>query len=155
MFMGEYNHTVDPKGRLIIPAKFREQLGDEFVVTKGLDGCLFVYTKEEWHNIEEKFRGISMTSKDARKFSRFFFAGAAALELDKQGRILLPPVLREYADLQKDVVLVGVLSRVEIWDKGMEEALSWVPCLTPRFCWTPTLTIRFWMASARALDSLL
>ena len=100
MFMGEYNHTVDPKGRLIIPAKFREQLGDEFVVTKGLDGCLFVYTKEEWHNIEEKFRGISMTSKDARKFSRFFFAGAAALELDKQGRILLPPVLREYADLQ-------------------------------------------------------
>ena len=73
MFMGEYNHTVDPKGRLIIPAKFREQLGDEFVVTKGLDGCLFVYTKEEWHNIEEKFRGISMTSKDARKFSRFFF----------------------------------------------------------------------------------
>ena len=102
MFMGEYNHTVDPKGRLIIPAKFREQLGDEFVVTKGLDGCLFVYTKEEWHNIEEKFRGISMTSKDA----------------SKQGRILLPPVLREYADLQKDVVLVGVLSRVEIWDKG-------------------------------------
>ena len=102
MFMGEYNHTVDPKGRLIIPAKFREQLGDEFVVTKGLDGCLFVYTKEEWHNIEEKFRGISMTSKDARKFSRFFFAGAAALELDKQGRILLPPVLREYADLQKE-----------------------------------------------------
>ena len=77
-----------------------------------------MYTKEEWHNIEEKFLGISMTSKDARKFSRFFFAGAAALELDKQGRILLPPVLREYADLQKDVVLVGVLSRVEIWDKG-------------------------------------
>lgn len=72
MFMGEYNHTVDPKGRLIVPAKFREQLGDEFVVTKGLDGCLFVYTLEEWHNIEEKFRNISMTSKDARKFSRFF-----------------------------------------------------------------------------------
>ena len=131
MFMGEYNHTVDPKGRLIIPAKFREQLGDEFVVTKGLDGCLFVYTKEEWHNIEEKFRGISMTSKDARKFSRFFFAGAAALELDKQGRILLPPVLREYADLQKDVVLVGVLSRVEIWDKGrwLENTYDEMICL--------------------------
>ena len=111
------NHTVDPKGRLIVPAKFREQLGDEFVVTKGLDGCLFVYTSEEWHNIEEKFRNISMTSKDARKFSRFFFAGAASCELDKQGRILLPPVLREYANLTKDVVLVGVLSRVEIWDK--------------------------------------
>ena len=103
MFMGEYNHTVDPKGRLIVPSKFREQLGSEFVVTKGLDGCLFVYPAEEWHNIEEKFRNISMTSKDARKFSRFFFAGAAAVELDKQGRILLPPV--------------GVLSRVEIWDK--------------------------------------
>ena len=117
MFMGEYNHTVDPKGRLIVPAKFREQLGDEFVVTKGLDGCLFVYTSEEWHNIEEKFRNISMTSKDARKFSRFFFAGAASCELDKQGRILLPPVLREYSNLTKDVVLVGVLSRVEIWDK--------------------------------------
>ena len=89
MFMGEYNHTVDPKGRLIVPSKFREQLGSEFVVTKGLDGCLFVYPAEEWHNIEEKFRNISMTSKDARKFSRFFFAGAAAVELDKQGRILL------------------------------------------------------------------
>lgn len=78
---------------------------------------LIVYTLEEWHNIEEKFRNISMTSKDARKFSRFFFAGAASCELDKQGRILLPPVLREYANLTKDVVLVGVLSRVEIWDK--------------------------------------
>lgn len=136
MFMGEYNHTVDPKGRLIIPAKFREQLGDEFVVTKGLDGCLFVYTKEEWHNIEEKFRGISMTSKDARKFSRFFFAGAAALELDKQGRILLPPVLREYADLQKDVVLVGVLSRVEIWDKG-----RWLEIPMTRMRWMASQNI--------------
>lgn len=117
MFMGEYNHTVDPKGRLIVPSKFREQLGNEFVVTKGLDGCLFVYPNEEWQNIEEKFRSISMTSKSARKFSRFFFAGAATVELDKQGRILIPPVLREYADLQKDTVLVGVLSRIEIWDK--------------------------------------
>lgn len=117
MFMGEYNHTVDPKGRLIVPSKFREQLGNEFVVTKGLDGCLFVYPNEEWQNIEEKFRNISMTSKDARKFSRFFFAGAASCELDKQGRILLPSVLREYADLEKEVVLVGVLSRVEIWSK--------------------------------------
>ena len=117
MFMGEYNHTVDPKGRLIVPSKFREQLGNEFVETKGLDGCLFVYPNEEWQNIEEKFRSISMTSKSARKFSRFFFAGAATVELDKQGRILIPPVLREYADLQKDTVLVGVLSRIEIWDK--------------------------------------
>ena len=117
MFTGEYNHTVDMKGRLIVPAKFREQLGDEFVVTKGLDGCLFVYTLDEWHKIEEKFRNITTTSKDARKFARFFFSGAASCEVDKQGRILLPQTLREYADLQKDVVLAGVLSRVEIWSK--------------------------------------
>ena len=122
MFMGEYNHTVDAKGRLIVPSKFREQLGDEFVVTKGLDGCLFVYPNEEWQNIEEKFRNVPLTSKDARKFSRFFFAGAAACEVDKQGRILLPSVLREFAGIGKDAVLVGVGSRIEIWnkDKWME-----------------------------------
>lgn len=117
MFMGEYNHTVDQKGRLIVPSKFREQLGDEFVVTKGLDGCLFVYPNEEWKNIEEKFRTVPLTTKDARKFSRFFFAGAATCEVDKQGRILIPPVLREFADLQKDIVSVGVLNRIEIWSK--------------------------------------
>lgn len=117
MFMGEYNHTVDTKGRLIVPSKFREQLGDEFVVTKGLDGCLFVYSKREWENIEEKFRNVPLTTKDARKFARFFFAGAASCEVDKQGRILLPAVLREYAGIEKDVVSVGVFNRVEIWDK--------------------------------------
>ena len=117
MFMGEYNHTIDTKGRLIIPSKFREQLGDEFVVTKGLDGCLFVYSKSEWENIEEKFRNVPLTTKDARKFARFFFAGAASCEVDKQGRILLPVVLREYAGIEKDVVSVGVFNRVEIWDK--------------------------------------
>ena len=117
MFMGEYNHSVDAKGRLIVPAKFREQLGEEFVVTKGLDGCLFVYPQEEWKHIEDKFREVPLTTKDARKFSRFFFAGAASCELDKQGRILIPGVLREYAGLEKDVVLVRVLSRFEIWDK--------------------------------------
>ncbi len=117
MFMGEYNHTVDAKGRLIVPSKFREQLGDEFVVTKGLDGCLFVYPNDEWSNIEEKFRNIPLTTKDARKFSRFFFAGAASCEVDKQGRILIPPTLREFADIQKDVVSVGVLNRIEIWSK--------------------------------------
>ena len=117
MFMGEYNHTVDTKGRLIVPSKFREQLGDEFVVTKGLDGCLFVYSKSEWENIEEKFRNVPLTTKDARKFARFFFAGAASCEVDKQGRILLPVVLREYAGIEKNVVSVGVFNRVEIWDK--------------------------------------
>lgn len=117
MFKGEYNHTIDTKGRLIVPAKFRDILGDTFVVTKGLDGCLFVYPNEEWTNIENKFREIPLTTKDARKFSRFFFAGAADCEVDKQGRILIPSVLREFAGLQKEVVLVGVLNRIEIWSK--------------------------------------
>ncbi|MDD6038034.1 MAG: division/cell wall cluster transcriptional repressor MraZ [bacterium] len=117
MFTGEYNHSIDAKGRVIVPSKFREQLGEEFVVTKGLDGCLFVYPKEEWTSIEEKFRNVPLTTKDARKFSRFFFSGAATCEVDKQGRILLPNNLREYADLQKDIVSAGVLNRVEIWSK--------------------------------------
>ena len=117
MFMGEYNHTIDAKGRLIVPSKFREQLGNEFVVTKGLDGCLFVYSNEEWHRIEESLREKPLTSKDARKFMRFFFAGAASCEVDKQGRILLPANLREYAGIEKDVISVGVYSRVEIWSK--------------------------------------
>ena len=92
MFMGEYNHTIDPKGRLIIPAKFREALGDEFVVTKGLDGCLFVYANTEWNNFEEKLRTLPLTNKNARQFTRFFLAGAAACEVDKPGRLLIPQV---------------------------------------------------------------
>lgn len=121
MFMGEYNHTIDVKGRVIIPSKFREQLGEDFVVTKGLDGCLFVFPNDEWKLFEEKLRGLPVANKDARKFARFFLAGAADLEVDKQGRILLPSVLREFAKLEKDVVLVGVSSRVEIWDKAVWE----------------------------------
>ncbi|MCR5054710.1 MAG: division/cell wall cluster transcriptional repressor MraZ [Lachnospiraceae bacterium] len=124
MFMGEYSHSLDPKGRLIMPAKFREQLGDKFIVTKGLDGCLFVYPMKEWQNIEDKFREIPLTSKKAREFMRFFFAGASDLEFDKQGRVLLPQTLRGYAGLQKDVVLTGVLSRIEIWDKDRWEGSS-------------------------------
>lgn len=125
MFMGEYNHTIDPKGRLIIPAKFREALGDEFVVTKGLDGCLFVYANTEWNNFEEKLRTLPLTNKNARQFTRFFLAGAAACEVDKQGRILIPQVLREFAKLEKDVVLIGVASRIEIWSKEVwEESIS-------------------------------
>ena len=115
MFMGEYSHNVDAKGRLIVPAKFREQLGDQFVVTKGVDGCLYVYSQEEWKRIEEKFREVNLTTKDARKFMRFFFAGAAMCEVDKQGRILIPSVLREFAGLEKDVVLAGMGGRIEIW----------------------------------------
>ena len=115
MFMGEYNHTVDTKGRLIIPSKFREQLGEEFIVTKGLDGCLFVFPQDEWLAFEEKLRTLPLTQKGARQFTRFFVAGATPCELDKQGRILLPATLREFAGLDKDVVLAGMLNRIEIW----------------------------------------
>lgn len=117
MFMGEYNHTIDAKGRLIVPSKFREALGDTFVVTKGLDGCLFVYDNEEWKLFEEKLRALPITNKEARQFVRFFLAGAAEVEVDKQGRILIPNVLREFAGLAKDVALVGVGSRIEIWSR--------------------------------------
>lgn len=117
MFMGEYNHTVDAKGRLIVPSKFREQLGDEFVVTKGLDGSLFVYENSEWKSLEEKLHTLPLTNANARKFSRFFLAGATTCEVDKQGRILLPAILREFANIEKDAVLVGVGSRIEIWSK--------------------------------------
>ena len=117
MFMGEYNHTIDAKGRLIVPAKFREILGYNFIVTKGLDGCLFVYQNDESNRFEEKLKSLPLTNKNARQFTRFFLAGAAACEVDKQGRILLPQVLREFASLEKDVVLVGVASRIEIWSR--------------------------------------
>ena len=124
MFMGEYNHTIDAKGRLIIPSKFREALGDTFVVTKGLDGCLFVYDYTEWTAFEEKLKSLPITNKDARKFTRFFLAGAAEVEVDKQGRILVPNVLREFAELNKDVVLIGVASRIEIWSKERFEGIA-------------------------------
>lgn len=124
MFMGEYNHTVDAKGRLIIPSKFRESLGDEFVVTKGLDGCLFVYDNNEWRAFEEKLKALPISNKEARKFVRFFLAGAASVEVDKQGRILLPGNLREFAGMDKEVVLIGVASRIEIWSKDRYEDCS-------------------------------
>ena len=117
MFMGEYNHTVDAKGRLIVPSKFREQLGDEFVVTKGLDNCLFVYENSEWTALEEKLRTLPLTNAAGRKFSRFLLAGATTCEVDKQGRILIPSVLRDYAGIEKEAVLVGTGSHLEIWSK--------------------------------------
>ena len=116
MFIGEYSHTIDAKGRLIVPSKFREQLGDEFVVTKGLDGCLFVYENSEWKSFEEKLHALPLTNANARKFSRFFMAGAAPCEMDKQGRTLIPATLREFAQMKKEV---GVGSRIEIWNKAV------------------------------------
>jgi len=117
LFIGEYQHIIDSKGRVIMPAKFREGLGERFVLTKGLDHCLFVYPNEEWAILEKKLRSLPLTNKDARAFIRFFFAGACECELDKQGRILIPANLREYAGLEKDVVIIGVSTRVEIWSK--------------------------------------
>ena len=117
MFMGEYNHTIDAKGRLIIPSRFRDLLGEEFVLTRGLDGCLSIYPMDEWAAFEEKLRALPLTNKDARTFSRFFVAGATNCELDKQGRILVPQTLREFAGLEKDVVLTGNLNRIEVWSK--------------------------------------
>lgn len=124
MFMSEYNHTVDAKGRLIIPSKFREILGEEFVVSKGMDGCLFVYANDDWSAFEQKLTSLPLINKEARKFARFFLAGAAQVEVDKQGRILLPASLREFAGLDKDVVLVGVGSRIEIWSREKWEDMN-------------------------------
>lgn len=117
MFMGEYNHTLDAKGRLIIPSRLREDLGDSFVVTKGMDGCLFVFPDSEWKEFEEKLKNLPMVNKEARQFTRFFLAGAMLAEVDKSGRILLPQTLREYAQIDHETVLVGVGNRVEIWSK--------------------------------------
>lgn len=118
MLMGEFNHSIDTKGRLIIPSKFRDILGDDFVITKGLDGCLFLYPANEWKIFEEKLRTLPLTNKNARTFTRFFLGSAVDGGLDKQGRVLISSALRAFAGLDKEVVLVGVLDRVEIWDKA-------------------------------------
>ena len=118
MLIGEYNHNIDSKGRLILPSKFRSELGDRFIVTKGFDGCLYGYSIEEWKAIEEKIKTLPLvTGKDARNFTRFFFSSAIECEIDSQGRILISQNLREFAMLQKEVVIIGVSSRIEIWSK--------------------------------------
>jgi len=117
LFSGEYQHSVDPKGRLIMPSKFREGLGDKFMITRGLDDCLFVYSMADWESFEAKLKSLPMTDNNARAFVRFFLSGASECELDKQGRILVPQSLRDYAGIEKDVAVVGVSTRVEIWDK--------------------------------------
>ncbi|AUS09351.1 transcriptional regulator MraZ [Laceyella sacchari] len=117
MFMGEFRHNIDEKGRIIVPAKFREGLGDSFVITRGLDHCLFAYPQSEWKQLEQKLKTLPFTKADARKFTRFFFSGACEAELDKQGRVNIPNHLREFAQLTKECVIIGVSSRVEIWCK--------------------------------------
>lgn len=124
MFIGEYQHTLDAKGRLFIPARFREGLGVSFVATKGLDRCLFLYSRPGWEMMEQKLRKLPFAKADARAFVRLFFSGAAELDADKQGRVLLPVNLREYARLEKEVVVLGISSRVEIWARDEWERYS-------------------------------
>ena len=124
MFIGEYQHNIDTKGRVIIPSKFRDDLGDKFVVTRGLDNCLFIYSEERWISLVEKLKSLPWTSADVRKFARFFTAGAIECELDAQGRIVLPQNLREHAKLEKQIVSIGVVDRVEIWDKHNWESYN-------------------------------
>ena len=124
MFMGRYNHTIDPKGRLSIPSKYREILGDEFVVSKGMDGCLFVYADEDWKAFEAKLASLPLVNEDARQFARFFLSGAQYVTVDKQGRILVPQDLREFAGLEKDVVLAGTGGRIEIWSLEQWNAIN-------------------------------
>ena len=117
MFMGEYRHTIDAKGRLIVPSRFREELGDCFVITRGLENCLFVYPQLEWALIERKLKALPFTKADARAFMRFFFSGAVEVEQDRQGRVLIPSNLRDYAGIKRDVVVIGVSNRVEVWSQ--------------------------------------
>ncbi len=123
-FKGEYSHSIDAKGRLIIPSKFREILGDQFVVTKGFDGCLFVFATEGWEAFEEKLQALPMDKPEARVLGRFFISGAIDAELDKQGRILLPTNLLAHAGIEKEAVIAGVGNRAEIWSKEKWTAAS-------------------------------
>lgn len=126
MFYGEYLHTIDRKGRLILPAKFREVAKNNFIekffVTRGLDKCLFMFSEEEWRSQESKFKAISFTKQQARTFNRLYFSGAAEVLADKQGRILLPQYLKEFAEIKRDVIIVGVSNRIEIWSKDKWQA---------------------------------
>jgi len=121
MFYGEYLHSIDRKGRLILPAKFREvakaNFIEKFFVTRGLDKCLFMFSEEEWRTQEAKFKSLSFTKQEARTFNRIYFSGAAEVSADRQGRILLPQYLKDFAEIKKDVMIVGVSNRIEIWAK--------------------------------------
>ena len=117
MFIGEYHHAIDEKGRIIIPVKFRDSLGSEFIITRGIDNCLFVYSLNDWYNITEKLSSLPFTRKDARVFNRFFLSGATSVELDKQGRVNISQPLIDYANLKKDCVIIGTGDRLEVWSQ--------------------------------------
>ncbi|WBW49275.1 division/cell wall cluster transcriptional repressor MraZ [Peptoniphilus equinus] len=124
MLIGEYRHSLDAKQRVIIPAKFREELNENFIITKGLDNCLFIYPATEWEKIETKLKSLPLTNRDVRSFLRTFYAGAVSESLDRQGRVVLPQNLRDHAHIDKDVVIIGVSTRVEIWDLKTWEAYN-------------------------------
>ena len=124
MFIGEYQHSLDSKNRIIVPSKIREGLGDRFIISKGLDGCLYAYPIDEWKKFEEKLRNLPLTNKDARAFVRFFVAGATEVETDKQGRGLIQTNLREYASIEKEIVTIGALNKIEIWSKEKWESYN-------------------------------
>ena len=117
MFIGEYEHVLDIKNRTSMPAKYRELLGEKCILTRGLDNCLFIYRLDDWQQLEDKLRVLPITSKDVRAFTRFFFASANECEFDKQGRIVIPSTLKSYAGLNKEIVIIGVSNRIEIWDR--------------------------------------
>ncbi len=117
MFIGEYSHSLDAKGRLIVPAKFRDDLGERFILTKGIDRCLYIYPRSEWQTFEDKLRQLPLANADARRFTRFFLSGAVECDTDNQGRIIIPQSLRAYAGLTKEVVSAGVGTKIEVWSK--------------------------------------
>ena len=117
MLMGEFHHNIDDKARLVMPSKFREELGESFVITRGLDGCLFVYSNVEWQKLVEKLKNLPFTKKDARSFLRFFLSGATNCTLDKQGRVIIPTPLVSYANLNKECLVIGMNDRLEIWSR--------------------------------------
>lgn len=122
MFLGEYHHNLDQKGRLAIPIKFRNALSLGAVVTRGLDECLFLYSQEEWELIAKKISSLPVSQKNSRAYSRLMLAGAMEISLDKQGRVVLPEYLRQYAGLDKKVIVAGLYNRVEIWEESRWES---------------------------------
>ena len=117
MFMGEYHHSIDDKGRLIIPAKFRSELGDKFIITRGIENCLFAYPEKRWEEIVRKLESLPFTKKDARNFTRFFLSGATVAEFDKQGRVNITSPLINYAGIEKECIIIGTGDRLEIWSE--------------------------------------
>ena len=131
MFIGEYQHSLDAKGRMFMPSKFRDELGETFIVTLGLVYCLFAFPIDEFEKLKVKIDSLSISNKEARQFARFFFAGACECETDKQGRIMIPAKLRNYAKLEKDVTVVGVSTRLEIWNSETWEKENGIDSFDP------------------------